>query len=94
MAYMTLDVIVFTVLGPAILGVVVWWLARRWPIVGGLLGAVVAAGTCLYGAISFMSGDHRSPYQLPPPLEMFIPLTLVLYLALSYFLGLLKRNAS
>jgi hypothetical protein len=94
MAYMNLQVIPWAVIGPALLGLAVWWGGRRWPVIAGLLGIVVAIGASFLGASSFMSGDHRSAYQGLPPLHLFIPMTIGLCLVLGYFCGLLKRKPS
>jgi hypothetical protein len=92
MAYMNLNVIAVAVLAPAVLGAIVWWLARRRPMVAGLAGLLTAAIACALGAVSFMSGDARSPYQGLPPLHLLVPITLVLCLAFAYFAGVLRRK--
>jgi hypothetical protein len=89
-----LDWMALCVVGPALLGLVAWYVSGLGPKVGAALGIVLAAIASVMGSTSFVSGTNTSSDLSLPPLLPFAAAAVGLFLVLAVAFGLFKRNAT
>jgi hypothetical protein len=92
MNYFRLEVIALAVVAPALVGLVVWRILRNWPMIGGLLGVVLAAVASVFGAASFIN-ETTTGYTLPPYLPLAVS-AVALCAVMAYAFRVFKLGAT